>query len=233
MRTVTFLKFFAAITLLAIAQAASAQQIVNMQLHKEMGSFKVNDSTKVKRDGFRVKFEMLGFDSLGTYYWNAQAQYSTGDKSLNGQLLILRGIRFSKRTKLQALIGHQSAVGTTSQYYLGVHYPLVFGKVRMLPLLAYVYNRDQKSADVRFTTGVSANLAKNKILVFGFFSANTKDHAVGDGSFKKEIAIQANPQVWLRFSKKVAVGSEIGVDYLKSRYQDLIIIPTAAARWVF
>jgi hypothetical protein len=217
----------------AITPETNAQQVVNLQVHKELGSFKINDSTKVKRDGIRVKFEMLGFDSLGTFYWNTSAQYTTGDKSVQAQLQILRGIRFSKKIKVQALLGHQSAVGTASQYYLGIHYPLTFGRLRVLPFVAYVYNKDQKSADIRFTSGFSANLAKNKLLVFGFVNAYTKDRAVGDGSFEKEIGIQANPQIWLRFSKKIAVGSEIGVDYLKSRYQSVIIVPTAAARLVF
>lgn len=218
--------------MLTVASTANAQ-IGNLQIHKELGSFKINDSTRIKRDGFRAKFEMLGFDSLGTYYWNTQISYSTNDKNMNGQVQILRGLKFSKRIKVQALLGHQSAVGTTSQWYAGVHYPLQVGRVRLLPFFAYVYNKDQKSANFRFTSGVSANLAKNKILIFGFVNAYTKDRVVNDGSFTKEIGFQANPQVWLRFSKKLAVGSELNVDYLKSRYQHFIFVPTAAARWVF
>jgi hypothetical protein len=230
----TKINFLTACVVLALSTAITSNaQIGNLQIHKELGSFKINDSTKVKRDGFRAKFEMIGFDSLGTYYWNTQISYSTNDKNVGAQVQILRGIKFSRKAKVQALFGHSSAVGTTSQWYIGAHYPFTLGRVRFLPFIAYTYNKDQKSADFRFTSGITANLAKNKILVFGFVNAYTKDKRVGDGSFTKEIGFQANPQVWMRFSKKIAVGSEINVDYLKSRYQSLIIIPTAAARWVF
>ncbi len=232
MKTVNYFSACMIVLMLSVASTTNAQ-IGNLQIHKELGSFKINDSTKIKRDGFRAKFEMLGVDSLGTYYWNTQISYSTNDKSVGAQVQILRGLRFSKKIKLQALIGHSSAVGTTSQWYAGVHYPLQVGRVRMLPFFAYVFNKDQKSADFRFTSGVTTNLAKNKLLIFGFVNAYTKDRGVGDGSFTKEIGFQANPQLWLRFSKKIAVGSELNVDYLKSRYQQWIFIPTAGARWVF
>lgn len=230
----TTVKYLSSIAILVMSFAyTSNAQIVNLQIHRELGSFKINDSTRIKREGFRAKFEMIGTDSMGTYYWNTQMAYSTNDKGVGAQLQILRGIRFSKKMKLQALFGHSSAIGTTSHWHLGVHYPINVGRVRLLPFVTYVYNREQKAADFRFTSGFSTNLAKNKILIFGFVNAYTKDRPVGDGSFTKEVGFQANPQVWLRFSKKIAVGSEVGVDYLKSRYQPWIVIPTAAARWVF
>ncbi len=220
------------VALLLICTAASAQ-FTNLQLHKEMGSINVNETTKIKRDGFKAKFEMLGIDSLGIFYWNTSTQFSTNDKSVSAQIQILRGIRFSKHTKLQALLGHQSATGTTSQWYAGIHHPFKVGRVKFLPFLAYVYNKDQRSANFRFTSGVSTVLAKKKILVFGFVNAYTRDKVSPEGVESKEIGFQANPQAWFRFSRQVAVGGEVSVDYLKSRYQSFIAIPTAAARWTF
>jgi hypothetical protein len=208
-------------------------QFTNLQVHREMGTINVNETTKVKRDGFKAKFEMLGRDSLGIYYWNTSTVYSSSDKNVNGQVQIFRGIRFSKHTMFQAVVGHQSATGATSQWYLGIHHPLKFGRVKLLPFFAYVYNKDQKSADFRFTTGVSTLLAKKKILIFGFLNAYTKDKIVPDGPATKEIAFQANPQVWYRIRKQISVGGEVGIDYLASRYQKCIVIPTAGARWNF
>jgi hypothetical protein len=176
---------------------------------------------------------MLGFDSLGTYYWNTQTLYSTDDKSVQAQLQILRAIKFTKGSKLQALLGHQSAIGATSQYYAGLHYPFNIGRVRFLPFVAYVYNKDQESADFRLTSGVSTLLAKKKIQIFGFVNLCTRDKITPEGADGKEISFQANPQLWFRFNKQFAVGGEVNVDYLKSRYQKLISIPTLALRWSF
>jgi hypothetical protein len=208
-------------------------QFANLQVHKEMGSINVNETTKVKRDGFKAKFEMLGFDSLGIFYWNTSTQYSTNDKNVSAQIQILRGIQFSKRSKFQALLGHQSATGTTSQWYAGIHHPLKLGRVKFLPFFAYVYNKDQRSADFRFTSGVSTLLAKKKIIIFGFVNAYTRDKIVPDAPASKEIGFQANPQVWFRFNKQLAAGGEVGIDYLGSRYQKCIVIPTAGCRWSF
>jgi hypothetical protein len=208
-------------------------QFTNLQLHKEMGNINVNETTKMKRDGFKAKFEMLGFDSLGIFYWNTSMQYSTADKSVSAQVQILRGIIISKRSKVQVLVGHQSAIGATSQYYGGLHYPFTLGRVRFLPYAAYVYNKDQRSADFRLTSGVSTLLAKKKILIFGFVNAYTKDKISVDGSAEKEIGFQANPQAWFRFNRQIGVGGEVSLDYLPSRYQKFIAIPTAAFRWTF
>jgi hypothetical protein len=220
------------LAMVMVCTAASAQ-FTNLQLHKEMGSINVNETTKIKRDGFKAKFEMLGFDSLGIYYWNTSTQFSTNDKNMSAQVQILRGIQFSKRSKFQALLGHQSATGTTSQWYVGIHHPYKVGRVKFLPFLAYVYNKDQRSANFRFTSGVSTVLAKKKILIFGFVNAYTRDKVSVEGIESKEIGFQANPQVWFRFNRQVAVGTECSVDYLESRYQKFIAIPTAAARWTF
>jgi hypothetical protein len=228
--TISTIRVIAAILLTA---KMAFGQFTNLQLHKEMGSINVNETTKIKRDGFKAKFEMLGFDSLGIYYWNTSTQYSTQDKNVSAQLQILRGIRFSKRSRFQALLGHQSATGTTSQYYVGIHHPLKLGRVKFLPFLAYVYNKDQRSANFRFTSGVSTLLAKKKILVFGFVNAYTKDKITPEGVPSKEIGFQANPQVWLKFRKQLAAGGELGLDYLGSRYQKFIMIPTAGIRWNF
>lgn len=208
-------------------------QFTNLQVHKEMGSINVNETTKIKRDGFKAKFEMLGFDSLGIYYWNTSTQYTTGDKSVGAQLQILHGFRISKGSKVQALLGHQSAIGTTSQYYAGIHHPFKLGRVKFLPFIAYVYNKDQRSADFRFTSGVSTVLAKRKILIFGFVGAYSKDKIVPDAPASKEIGFQANPQVWFQLSRQLAFGGEVSVDYLASRYQEFIAIPTAAIRCSF
>jgi len=232
MKTITFSTVRIVIAILITGQMAFAQ-FSNLQLHKEMGSINVNEQTKIKRDGFKAKFEMLGFDSLGIYYWNTSTQYTTSDKNVSAQLQILRGIKLSKRSMFQALLGHQSATGTSSQYYVGIHHPLKFGRVKFLPFLAYVYNKDQQSADFRFTSGVSTLLAKKKIIVFGFVNAYTKDKIVPDAAPSKEIGFQANPQVWFRFNKQIAAGGEFGIDYLGSRYQKLITIPTAGFRWSF
>lgn len=232
MKSITFSTMRVVIAILLTGKIAFAQ-FTNLQVHKEMGSFNVNETTKIKRDGFKAKFEMLGFDSLGIYYWNTSTQYTTNDKSVSAQLQILRGISVSKRSRFQALLGHQSATGTTSQYYIGIHHPLKLGRVKFLPFLAYVYNKDQRSADFRFTSGVSTLLAKKKILIFGFVNAYTKDKITQDASASKEIGFQANPQVWFRFNKQLAAGGELGIDYLASRYQHFIAIPTAAARWNF
>lgn len=232
MKTITISTIRIVIAMLLTGKMACAQ-ISNLQVHKEMGSINVNETTKIKRDGFKAKFEMLGFDSLGIYYWNTSTQYSTNDKSLSAQLQILRGFSFSKRSKFQALIGHQSATGATSQYYVGVHHPLKLGRVKFLPFIAYVYNKDQRSADFRFTSGVSTLLAKKKILIFGFVNAYTRDKLSPDAAPSKEIGLQANPQVWFRFNRQLAVGGELSVDYLASRYQKFITIPTAGFRWNF
>jgi hypothetical protein len=221
-----------ALAMLMACTVASAQ-FSNLQLHKEMGTINVNETTKIKRDGFKAKFEMLGFDSLGIFYWNTSTQFSTNDKNLSAQVQILRGIGFSKRTKLQALIGHQSATGTSSQWFAGIHHPFKVGRVKFLPFLAYVYNKDQRSANFRFTSGVSTVLANKKIQIFGFVNAYTKDKISPEGVESKEVGFQANPQAWFRFSRQVAVGGECTMDYLPSRYQKLIAIPTAAARWSF
>jgi hypothetical protein len=224
-------------TLLVLAIVLTSKivsaQFTNFQLHKEMGSINVNETTKVKRDGFKVKFEMLGFDSLGIFYWNTSTQYSTNDKSVSAQLQILHGFKISKRSKFQLLVGHQSAIGATSQYYAGVHHPFIVGRVKFLPYVAYVYNKDQRSPDFRFTSGVSTLLFKKKILVFGFVNAYTKGKINADDSTEKEIGFQANPQAWFRFNKQIGIGGEVSLDYLPSRYQKFIAIPTAGFRWTF
>jgi hypothetical protein len=208
-------------------------QMTNVQLHREMGTINVNETMKIKREGFRVKFEMLGFDSLGIYYWNTQTLYSTDDKSVQASLQILRGFSFSKNSKLQALFGHQSAIGATSQYYAGLHYPFNLGRVRFLPFFAYVYNKEQQSADFRLTSGISTVLAKKKIQIFGFVNLYTRDKVTPESVDRKEIGFQANPQVWFRFNKQLALGGEVSLDYVGSRYQKLISIPTVAGRWSF
>lgn len=220
------------LALLMICSAASAQ-FSNLQVHKEMGSIHVNETTKIKRDGFKAKFEMLGFDSLGIYYWNTSAQFSTNDKNLSAQVQILRGIKLSKHTMFQVLLGHQSATGATSQWYAGIHHPLKAGRVKFLPFIAYVYNKDQRSANFRFTSGVSTVLAKKKVQIFGFVNAYTRDKVSLEGVESKEVGFQANPQAWFRFSRQIAVGGEVSFDYLESRYQKFIAIPTAGARWTF
>ena len=215
-----------------ICSVASAQ-FTNLQLHKEMGSINVNDSTKIKRDGFKLKFEMLGVDSVGIYYLTTSTQYSTGDKNVSAQLQLLHGIRISKHSKFQAMLGLQSAIGTTSQWYVGVHHPFKVGRVKFLPFIAYVYNKDQPSANFRLTSAVSTLFAKKKILIFGFVNAYTRDKVSSEGVESKEIGLQANPQAWFRFNKHIAVGGEVSMDYLESRYQKFIAIPTVGARWAF
>jgi hypothetical protein len=96
-----------------------------------------------------------------------------------------------------------------------------------------VYNKDQRSANFRLTSGVSTVLAKKKILIFGFVNGYTRDKVSVEGVESREIGFQANPQVWFRFNRQLAVGGEVSVDYLASRYQKFISIPTAAARWTF
>lgn len=233
MKTLQKFKNYGLLVAAVIINIAAHGQFTNLQSHKEIGYIDVNDSTRIKRDGLRAKFEMLGFDSLGIYYWNTVTQYSTDDKSLAAQLQIIRGIRFSKASRWQLILGHQSATGSSSQYYAGVHHPFKLGRVKFLPFIAYVYNKDQRSANFRFTSGVSTTLAKNKVLIFGFVNAYTKDKLAPEGGSEKEIGFQANPQFWFRASRRIAIGGEIGVDYLRSRYQKVIAIPTLGARWTF
>jgi hypothetical protein len=228
---------FVCMLLTASAHVMNAQ-FVDLQFHKEFGSFKANESTKIKRDAFRAKFEALGFDSLGIYYVNTIVRVSTDDKNTDASIQFLRTVKVFKKFKLQPIVGFQGATGATSQYCAGVHYPIIVGRVRFLPFIAYVYNKDQKGADFRFTSGISTLLLKKKILLFGFVNAYTKDkvksvNETGELKYTKEIAFQANPQIWFRYNKSLAVGSEIGMDYVASRYQKFIVVPTAAFRWAF
>ncbi|MGF1635606.1 MAG: DUF5020 family protein [Cyclobacteriaceae bacterium] len=214
---------------------ANAQTISNMQIHYDMGSYKVNDR-EITRNQMRGKFQMLGFDSLGSYYWGADLIYSPEeDKATSGQLTIFRGFKFSKKTHLQLVAGHTGIVGLNNFYYAGIHHPLKFGKVIILPMLLYSYNKSAKGPDVLFTTAFNTRILNDKVTIFGFFNAFTTDKVLPDGTINgKRTVMQLSPNIMYNLTKQIAIGTEIEAAYHRYSPEDkVIVLPGAMMRWTF
>lgn len=214
-------------------QTVSAQ-FKDLQLHYELGSFKVGDKT-VKREFFKTKLQILHRDSLGITYLNAELDYNSKTKGMSfAQFTLLKSFRIKALKFVQPMVGHATALGRNNMFFAGALVPAKFGKVTVLPALLYSYTKNAKKPDARFLVGVSTRLFNKRVAIFGFASAFTYDKAV-DGEIKgKTIAWQLTPQIWYHFTPALALGSKIDFSrnvYSADKTNDFL--PTAGARWVF
>jgi len=183
-------------------------QMLNTQFHYETGSFDVGGQ-KIKRNNFRYNIQMLNRDKLGTYYWSIDMKYSVEDSATFAQLQLFRTFKLPKMKYLQVAVGHAGIVGLNGYYFAGIHHPLKFGKLTLLPLLLYQYNKIAQSPDIRFMTGYSASLFNDKISIFGFANAFTSDkYNAGEVDGKTVVASLA-PQIFYNLNKTFAIGTQI------------------------
>jgi len=221
------------VCLLLIAVSVQAQ-FTGMQFHYETGTFKAGDQ-KVKRNSVSVQFETLNFDSLGTYYVNANFKYSMDDKATFAQLKMFRSFKIKPLNPVQLAVGHAGIVGINSFYYAGVHMPFRIGKVTFLPLLLYSYNKNAQSPDARFTSGYSTRLFKNKVSVFGFVDVWTMDRYTTERALNgKRIGAQMTPQIWYNINNHIAMGTKLDISINRYSIDESIdVLPTAGVRWIF
>jgi hypothetical protein len=228
--------FILTLTLLSlIACQTVVAQFKDVQLHYELGSFKRGENT-IKRNFFKTKVQILQRDSSGFTYLNAEVDYNNPQtKGMSfGQLTLLRSLKVPFLKYVQPTIGHAAILGASNYYFAGVLVPAKFGRVVVLPLLLYSYNRASSSADARVMIGVSTKLAKKRIQIFGFASAWTYDNNVLGEVKGKKVAWQFTPQIWFHATKAFAVGTKI--DYSRNLYsadKTNDFLPTTGVRWVF
>lgn len=222
------------VCLLATLSLTAQAQFKDVQLHYEMGSFKAGD-VRIKRDFFKAKLQVLHRDSLGLTYLNTELDYNSPSKGLSfSQFTLLRSFKLPFFKYVQPTVGHAAALGRDNQYFAGVLVPARFGKVVVLPLLFYAYNKSAKSADARFMVGVNAKLFNNRVHIFGFASTWTSDKVVGTEVSGKKISWQFTPQIWYHLNKSIAIGTKL--DYSKNLYTvdgSNDFLPTAGVRWAY
>lgn len=205
-------------------------QMLNTQLHYETGSFDAGGQ-EIKRSNFRYNIQMLNRDKLGTYYWSLDMKYSLKDSATFAQLQLFRTFKLPKMKYLQVAVGHAGIVGLNGYYFVGLHHPLKFGKLTLLPLLLYQYNKTAASADVRFMTGYNANLFNDKISIFGFANAFTTDNFNAGEVDGKIIVSSIAPQIFYNLNQTFAVGTQIEANVNKFvRDGKVKVVPSIAVR---
>jgi hypothetical protein len=229
-------KVILAITLLtAFSTEILHAQFKDVQLHYELGSFKVGD-TRVKRDFFKTKLQILHRDSLGIAYVNVEVDYNSKTKGMSfGQFTLLRSLKVRAFKFVQPMVGHAAILGRDNMFFAGALVPARFGKVTVLPAFLYSYTKAAKSPDGRILVGVSTRLFKNRVAIFGFASTWTYDkkNTLGEVSGKR-VAWQLTPQIWFHVNKSFAIGTKIDFSrnvYSADRTSDFL--PTTGLRWVF
>jgi hypothetical protein len=228
-KLILFLLFFSAL----ICQTATAQ-FKDIQLHYELGSFKVGDKT-VKREFFKAKLQILHKDTLGITYLNTELDYNSKTNGMSfAQFTFLRSFKIPALKFVQPMVGHATALGRDNMFFAGVLVPARFGKVTVLPAFLYSYTKAAKNPDARVLVGVSTRLFNKRIAIFGFASAWTYDKNVLGEIKGKRIAWQLTPQIWYHFNRSFAVGTKI--DYSRNLYsadRTNDFLPTTGVRWVF
>lgn len=228
-KSILALAFIAAM----ISQTVNAQ-FKDVQLHYELGSFKVGDKT-IKRGFFKTKFQVLHTDSLGITYLNTEIDYNSKTKGMSfGQFTLLRSLKVPFMKFVQPTVGHAAIMGRNNFFFAGVMVPAKFGRVTVLPLFLYSYTKDAKKPDARVMVAVSTRLAKKRIAIFGFASAWTYDNNVQGEIKGKKIGWQVTPQIWFHVNRAFAVGSKI--DFSRNLYSadgSCDFLPTSGVRWVF
>jgi hypothetical protein len=218
----------------AIASQTATAQFKDLQLHYELGSYKVGDKT-VKRDFFKTKLQILKKDSLGITYLNSEVDYNSKVKGMSfSQFTLLRSLKVPFLKYVQPTLGHSAALGRNNLFFAGVLVPLKFGKVTLLPLLLYSYNKTAKSPDARVMIGVSTRLLKKRLAIFGFASAWSYDNNIQGEVKGKKFAWQLSPQIWYHLNPSFAIGTKI--DYSRNLYSlnsANVFLPTTGVRWVF
>ena len=222
--------FLIAMAMLCLAHIARAQN-PDMQVHYETGAYQVAGN-QVVRSSFRLKFQQLSRNRLGTYYWTTELRYGMKDSAVSAQAQYLQAIQIKGYQRIQPVIGHAAAVGINSYWFAGVHVPLQFGKLTILPLLMYSYHKQATKPDVRFTAGFSAPFFDNKLRLFGFANAWSADRpAPGGETAGKMLGFQVGPQLWYMVTERVGLGSEFEFSYHRYTLENKVIfLPTVGAR---
>jgi hypothetical protein len=225
---------FALAVIASVASQKVSAQFKDIQLHYELGSFKRGDQT-IKRDFFKMKFQILHKDSLGITYVNTEIDYNSATKGMSfGQFTLLRSLKLPVSKIVQPAVGHAASLGRNNYFFAGIMVPARFGRVTVLPLFLYSYTKDAKSPDARVMVGVSTRLAKKRIAIFGFASAWTYDKNISEEVKGKKIAWQLTPQIWFHVNRAFAVGTKIDLSrnlYSVDGTSDFL--PTSGVRWVF
>jgi hypothetical protein len=210
-------------------------QFKDLQLHYELGSFKVGDK-KITREFFKTKLQILKRDSFGITYINAEIDYNSARKGMSfGQLTLLRSLKLRPLKFVQPMIGHAAALGRDNMFFAGILVPAKFGKVVVLPAFLYSYTKAAKQPDARILVGVSTKLFNNRLAIFGFASTWTYDNKnVGGEVIGKKVAWQLTPQIWYHINPAFAIGTKI--DFSRNLYSadgSSDFLPTTGIRWVF
>jgi hypothetical protein len=218
---------------LAISYSSNGQ-FRDVQLHYELGSFKVGDKT-IKRNFVKTKLQVLHRDSLGITYINTELDYNSKAKGLSfSQFTLLRSIKLPFLKYIQPSVGHAAALGRDNQFFAGVLVPAKFGKVVVLPLFLYAYTKSAKRPDARIMIGVNTKLFKNKVSIFGFASTWTSDKIVNGEAKGKKVGWQITPQIWYNINRSFALGTKL--DYSRNVYTTNatnVFLPTTGVRWVY
>jgi hypothetical protein len=209
-------------------------QFKDLQLHYELGSYKVGDKT-VKRDFFKTKLQILHRDSLGIMYLNAELDYNSATHGMSfAQFTLLRSFKIKALKYVQPTLGHGTALGRNNMFYAGVLVPLKFGKVLILPAFLYSYTKTAKKPDGRIMVGVSTKLFNKRVAIFGFASTWSYDNNVAGEIKGKKIGWQLTPQIWYHLNPSFAIGTKI--DFSRNLYsvnKTCVFLPTTGVRWVF
>jgi hypothetical protein len=218
----------------ALACQTVTAQFKDVQLHYELGSYKVGDKT-VKREFFKTKLQILHKDTLGITYMNTELDYNSKTHGMSfAQFTFLRSFKLPFLKFVQPMVGHATALGRNNNFFAGVLVPARFGKVLVLPAFLYAYNKDAKNPDARVMVAVSTKLFNKRVAIFGFASAWTYDKNVQGEIKGKKVGWQLTPQIWYHVNRSFAIGTKI--DYSRNLYsadRTSDFLPTTGLRWVF
>ncbi len=196
----------------------------NVQIHYDFGH---------ERNYITTTFEMFKSDKYGATFWFIDMDFDHGHrKSMSlAYLEFARYFGFSSINPFSLTLQYNdgtSEFGSLGQVWLsGISFSFSMARLNLAPELLYRHQQGAEKADLQFT--LVWLLSYQDVDVAGYVDVWTQDKS----TTTKELAVQAEPQIWYNLNPHFAIGSELEISKNFLPTDQWEFMPTAAFRYTF
>lgn len=199
----------------------------NIQIHYDLGK---------DRKYFTSTFEMLKADDYGSTFFFADFDFNNGgNKSMSlAYFEIARYINLpwveNLSVTLQYNDGNAAGYPLGHVWLAGLSYPIDLGITTLNTDLLYRKDYLSTGSDFQITIVWFNEFWDGKIIFTGFADLWSAKLA---GKDKKDLVIMTEPQLWVKVTQNLFLGSEVEITHNFLPTNKIEIMPTLAAKWEF
>lgn len=222
------------IWLLCIFLISGAVHAQNLQLHYD---FRQSDNPVLDRGYPTATLEMFQPDDFGATFWFVDMDFDTPDNGMNlAYWELARYFSLGEETGLSLTLQFNDGVTTTGSlpraWLAGISYLFNIGDWSLPVDLLYRHAQGSQGADFQLTMVWDKTIWDDRIQLVGYIDLWTQDPLVRKNR-EKEVAVQAEPQIWYRLPAGLSIGGEIEISRYFLPVEHWQAYPTLGVKWQF